>query len=270
MRSTLLASLFTLALTACTASPSQTRSQGRTPVLVELFTSEGCSSCPPADALLARLLHDQPIDSAQVIALGEHVDYWDNLGWHDRFSSPQFTSRQSQYSARFRLDSVYTPQMVVDGAAQFVGNDQAQARSSIAQAARTPKLPLTLLPLKRDGRILSGGVASPAVSSDPSQNPGPNNSSLLGSNPDAELYAALIDPADTTDVRNGENGGRTLHHVAVVRVLARLGTVQDLAGGHVAFTLKAPDSSDPSTMQLIVFAQQPNAGPILGIATAAK
>ncbi len=259
MRSLLLAALAGLALNAFGAGPA------RTPVLVELFTSEGCSSCPPADALLAQLLRDQPIDSAQVVALGEHVDYWDSLGWHDRFSSPQFSTRQSQYSARFRLDGVYTPQMVVDGAAQFTGNDSAAARRSIASAARTPKLPIILLPLKRDGRTFTGGVASPATAS---SDRGLTNSSLIGSNPDAELYAALIDPADTTQVRKGENGGRTLHHVAVVRVLSRFGTVHDLARGHVGFTLKAPDDADPAAMQLIVFAQQPDAGPILGIGIA--
>jgi len=259
MRSLLIAALAGLTLTAFGAGPA------RTPVLVELFTSEGCSSCPAADALLAELLREQPINSAQIVALGEHVDYWDALGWHDRFSSPQFSTRQSQYSARFRLDGVYTPQMVVDGTAQFTGNDSAAARSSIAHAARTSKLPVILLPLKRDGRIFNGGVASPALaSSDRSL----TNSSLLGSNPDAELYAALIDPADTTQVRKGENGGRTLHHVAVVRVLARLGTVQDLARGHIGFTLKAPDDADPAAMQLIVFAQQANSGPILGVGVA--
>src|SRR5271163_244687 len=123
---------------------SQSAPPNRTPVLVELFTSEGCSSCPPADALLAKLDHDQPIQNAEIIVLGEHVDYWDNLGWHDRFSSHEYTERQSQYSARLGVDGVYTPQMIVDGSDQFVGNDSTHARRSITSAAQKAKLNLSL------------------------------------------------------------------------------------------------------------------------------
>jgi len=118
--------------------------KARTPVLVELFTSEGCSSCPPADALLQKLDHDQPIEAADIIVLGEHVDYWDGLGWHDRFSSHQYTDRQSGYSNRFNLNSSYTPQMVVDGTEQFVGNDVTRARQAIASSPSPSPHPLPL------------------------------------------------------------------------------------------------------------------------------
>src|SRR5919197_1244382 len=107
-------------------------------VVVELFTSEGCSSCPPADQLLERLAAAGAIDGAQVVALGEHVDYWDRLGWRDRFSSPAFTARQAVYVRRFNDESAYTPQMVVDGRAGLVGSDAGAVRRAIAKAAAAP------------------------------------------------------------------------------------------------------------------------------------
>ena len=106
----------------------------RSPVIVELFTSEGCSSCPPADDLLARLEH-QNISNARVIALEEHVDYWNHLGWTDPFSSPLYTARQNEYAVAFKVDSVYTPQMIINGRVEFVGNSGGRAASEIQRAA---------------------------------------------------------------------------------------------------------------------------------------
>ena len=110
----------------------------RSPVVVELFTSEGCSSCPPADAVLSWLELQQPIGNARVIALAEHVDYWNNLGWVDPFSSPQFRMRQNDYGIVFGVDSIYTPQMVVNGLVGFVGSDRDRARQEIEHASEQP------------------------------------------------------------------------------------------------------------------------------------
>jgi hypothetical protein len=222
----------------------------RTPVLVELFTSEGCSSCPPADDLLARLQHDQPVPGAEIIALGEHVDYWDQQGWHDRFSSPDYTQRQKDYQLRFKTADIFTPQIVVAGAGQFNGTDVQAIAKAIAAATEAPALPLELSDIKIDGRrvtatLHAGSALQPA--------PG-------------DLYAALVDPADTTQVRDGENKGRTLHHAAVVRTLTRIASLKDLARGPIHVTIKAPD--DPTKMRLIVFTQKPDQGPVLGAASA--
>src|SRR6266851_5059745 len=116
----------------------------RTPVVVELFTSEGCSSCPPADALLTRLTEQQLYENAQLITQEEHVDYWDNQGWTDPFSSRDWTSRQYVYSGVLGNRNPYTPQMVVDGTVEFVGSQPQKARQAILEAAGKPKVPVTM------------------------------------------------------------------------------------------------------------------------------
>jgi hypothetical protein len=226
----------------------------RTPVLVELFTSEGCSSCPPADALLARLLQSQPVAGAEIIVLEEHVDYWESLGWHDRFSAHQFTDRQSQYGQRLSADD-YTPQMVVDGNDQFVGNDGAHAMHSIAQAARKPKLALMLSPMKLDGGRITGSVSLGA------------GSAGSGSSAQADLYAAVVESMASTDVRSGENGGRTLHHVSVVRSLEKIGSLKALANGQSGFSLRLPQTTAGGNVRVVVFAQTPGQGAILAAAS---
>ncbi len=247
------AALFGVFISLPALTAAQTTQTNRTPVLVELFTSEGCSSCPPADALLAKLDRDQPVNGAEIIVLGEHVDYWDNLGWHDRFSSHQYTDRQNQYGARFRVDSVYTPQMIVDGTDQFVGNDASHAVRAIQHATQNSKIKLTLSRPVVDGHKVSAAVSTPAP---------------IPAKPQADLYAALVDPTDTTEVRSGENGGHRLQHVGVVRGLQRVGSLKDLGAGPVSFSLNAPGDAKPGQMRVVVFAQQSGQGAVLGAASA--
>jgi hypothetical protein len=221
--------------------------QTRTPVVVELFTSEGCSSCPPADALLMKLDQEQPVAGAQIIVLEEHVDYWEGLGWHDRFSSHQYTERQNVYGRRFNLNDVYTPQMVVDGTEEFVGNDAAKARQAIGHAAQSAKVKLTLGELAADGHRVSGVVSGAGE---------------LGK---GDLFAALVDASATTNVKGGENGGRVLHHAGVVRSLVRIGSLEDLAKGPVKFALTAPADA-AANERVVVFAQRSGQGLVVGAA----
>ena len=222
-----------------------------TPVLVELFTSEGCSDCPPADALLAHLQQDQPVPSANIIALEEHVDYWDHLGWRDPFSSREATERQGAYTQRLHLDDNYTPQMIVDGTDQFVGSDSAHALRAITSAARISKLAITLFRINFAGSHASGTVSVSA-------NPAPPSN--------ADLYAALIQRSATTNVLRGENGGHTLHHISTVLSLQKIGELHK-AATPISFSLNVPQNDSPANLGVVVFTQQPGNGAILGVAS---
>lgn len=231
--------------------PFVAAAQSRTPVLVELFTSEGCSSCPPADKLLATLSAKQPINGAQIIVLEEHVDYWEGLGWHDRFSSSLYTTRQNLYAPRLKFDSPYTPQMIVDGTYQFVGNDPSKALSSISKAAELPKIPLELAPPTLDGKYVFSSVST----------------DVKQPLPRGDVYVALVDLTASTEVKSGENGGRRLDHVSVVRSLQRIGKLQDLSNGPISIKLTVPSAASAPHMNLVVFAQLPDQGAIRGVVT---
>ena len=181
-----------------------------TPVLVELFTSEGCSSCPPADALLIRLEAEQPVPGAQIIGLSEHVDYWNGLGWRDPFSSSAFTERQEVYRRALGEPASYTPQMVVDGRTALVGSLEADARRAIARALASPKAEMRL---QWTGAMVSG-VLTIRLRID-----------SLPELPDgemAELWLAVTETGLTTNVLRGENARRRLRHTAVARRLERV------------------------------------------------
>ena len=156
-RFSFLTAVLTLSASAliCAAADNNATS---VPVLLELFTSEGCSSCPPADRLLEILDQKQPVVGADLIVLSEHVDYWDRLGWKDPFSTSQYTARQQEYTNKFKLDGVYTPQLVVDGRFGLVGSDGRGASSAIQRALRERKIPMAISNAARDGNRLTARI----------------------------------------------------------------------------------------------------------------
>jgi hypothetical protein len=182
-----------LLLALCMALPVMRAAAGERPIVVELFTSEGCSSCPPADALLAELA-----GRPDVLALSFHVDYWDRLGWKDPFSSREATERQNRYATLLALHTVYTPQIVVDGRWQAVGSDRADVEKALDRARSNRRVvPVTLT------LTLDHGQAKIAL--DP------------GSDAAAAILLIGFDRRHVTAVKRGENSGRTLAHVDVVR-----------------------------------------------------
>jgi hypothetical protein len=218
------------------------------PILVELFTSEGCSSCPPADALLRTFDRSQPFPGVQLIVLSEHVDYWDDLGWRDPFSSHLFTQRQAAYANQLRLATSYTPQMVVDGEIQFVGSDHSRAAQAFEKARSAEKVNLRI-----SGVAVENGKLHAHIDSDPLPEK-------------AELFVALALDRAQSQVLRGENGGHRLEHVAVVRNLISLGNAAmgSLVAKEATFKL---DSSMPH-YRLVAFLQQPNQRKIVGAAVA--
>jgi len=183
-------------------------------VVTELFTSEGCMSCPPADDLLSQLVHQQPIANVEVLGLGEHVDYWDRLGWRDPFSLAAFTDRQSEYKTqRFHTQSLYTPQLVIDGRFQEIGSDRAAVRRAIEKAAQFPKAAVTLAAVLPDDAQVARVTVEVEVPP------------TLARSEIADVIVAITENHLVTDVQRGENSGRTLKHSAVTRTLMVVGTL---------------------------------------------
>ena len=214
------------------------------PLVVELFTSEGCSSCPPADALLGQLEKEGAFNGRPIIVLGEHVDYWNGLGWHDRFSSASFTERQQEYARRLGVGEVYTPQMIVNGRTQFVGNDPDALQKAFNLPDNSPTDRITL-------EVSRDNVANISVAEAPRG---------------THVFLAITETNLTTTVRAGENKNRELHHAGVVRQLRELGKTDG------TFSAKIPLKFDPTwnrqNIRVIAFTQSGNAGTIDGAASA--
>jgi hypothetical protein len=233
-----------LLLTTLSASPNMT--QASSPILVELFTSEGCSSCPPADRLLQQLDQSQPISGAELIVLSEHVDYWNSIGWKDPYSAEFFSKRQGAYASHFRSNSVYTPQMIVDGSAELVGSDTGQVNQALEKARSSTKIPVRLSSVSFDKGTMRARVEVAALPKA------------------ADIFVVVALNRAESQVASGENSGRHLTHVAVVQRLEKLGTLQPGKAFTKDVELKLDAGANPANLRAIAFVQEPGLGKVLG------
>jgi hypothetical protein len=224
------------------------------PILVELFTSEGCSSCPPADAWLKQIDVTQPFAGAQLIVLSEHVDYWNHDGWKDIYSSSFVTDRQEGYVHALGLKGAYTPQIIVDGTLEVRANDGQHVDQTLKQAEATPKIPI---------RITSVAVD-------------PKNPALLRShieadggseNRHADIYEVVALNQAESQVLHGENSGKHLTHVAVLESLTKIGKLEKGKMFTRDTEIKLKPGTDPKNLRVIVFAQEAGLGKVLGAAS---
>lgn len=226
----------------------------RTPVLIELFTSEGCSDCPAADALLDRLDRSHPVNGAEIVVLSEHVDYWNGIGWKDPYSSHEYSERQNAYAGLFGLGSVYTPQMVVDGRFEFVGSDERRAIQAVERATGAEKIAVNLSSIHLESnQTLTMHIDVGQLPSSSSAN-------------SASVLLAIADERDESHVSGGENGGRTLKHVAVVRSLTKVGTVDQSDKLSQDLTVNLGHGGE--NLKLVALVQEEKTGRIWGVGSA--
>jgi hypothetical protein len=216
-------------------------SSARTPVLVELYTSEGCSSCPAVDKLVADLQQRQPVANAQVILLSFHVDYWDQLGWHDRFSSHDYTLRQQQYSSMFSEPEVYTPELIVDGKE----SRPEYLPDEVRNAAMAGGKPVSLHIEPKSARVVTISANSDAKAN-------------------GRVLVAITEDGLSTKVGGGENGGHTLMHSGVVRKFVSLGKLEKGTFSK-DFTLPTDAQWQTQKLMLVCFAQDEKSGRVLGV-----
>jgi hypothetical protein len=238
-----------------TAAPSHSpdTTNNRTPILVELFTSEGCSSCPPADLWLQHLDATQPIPGAEIIVLSEHVDYWDHDGWKDPYSLALSTERQSGYVRVMGLSTPYTPQAIVNGKSELRLNEPQQVSQVLVKEASAVQIPVHISALKVDG-------SAPAIlrahidvnGGDVKRN--------------ADIVAVVALDHAKSQVAHGENGGRVLTHVAVAQEFVKVGKLQKGKLFSEDLEIKLLPNMDLQNLRLIIFVQEPEFGKVLGAA----
>ncbi|RBQ02549.1 DUF1223 domain-containing protein [Pedobacter miscanthi] len=215
--------------------------------VVELFTSEGCSSCPPADELLARL--EKESAGKELFVLAYHVDYFDRLDWKDTFGSPEYSKRQVQYGQWLRLPQIYTPQVIVNGSTEFIGSEEASIRKAISAQLNTRSNPeIKLQSHLSENSFKVHYQASGAVQ---------------GSN----LLIAIIQKAARTQVARGENEGRTLSHVQIVRKLQYEKLTE---AGNGAVTVTLPKGYNEKDWEVIGLIQNQSNGKVIAAAKATK
>jgi hypothetical protein len=244
------------AASASTPAPAASAdgSAAKTPVLIELFTSEGCNTCPPADKVLGYMEEKQPFPGTTVIALEEHVDYWNHEGWNDPYSSAKWTERQQNYAGLFKKQE-YTPQMVVDGKKELVGSNGPGVVEAVKAAVQAPKT---------DVKIVAGAVDPKGV-----RHYTVTTGKLVGGNggDSAEVWLAVTEDGLQSTVNAGENSGQTLHHAATMRSLQKIG-VADAGKASDSFSGDATVKFDPkwnaANSHVVVFIQEKKSRDVLG------
>jgi len=238
------------AATSLWASRASSPISASQPVVIELFTSEGCSSCPPADRVLAQLA-ESGLDGIPIIALSEHVDYWNRLGWKDPFSAARFTDRQQQYADVLRSD-VYTPQMVVDGRRQLVGSDRASAVDEIRKAAAAQKLEVKAAATRQGAELVVTAIVHAAAG---------------GRAPKADVVVAVTEDGLESNILRGENRGLRLAHAAVTRYLSPAARLDARATDGVTVRVKIDPAWRLERSKAIVIVQSPIDLSVLGAAS---
>jgi hypothetical protein len=236
--------------------PQESGRQQQPIVIVELFTSEGCSSCPPADELVKRISEQQLVPGVAVVALEQHVDYWNHDGWYDPFSSVDFTSRQVAYSRVLPKSGVYTPQIVVDGSVEITGNRGQQLDAAIRQAALVPKATVMLIPSAEK----TPGKASFEVKVD--------HLPPIPAGDELEFWVAVTEKGLQSNVKAGENSGEILRHAAVVRSLQKAGTTKNGAGYSKQVTVKLEKNWKLENLAVVAFVVDKKSFKVVGAATA--
>jgi hypothetical protein len=235
---------------------SQEHPSAKPPVVLELFTSEGCSTCPPADLLLSDLQNKPIVGSAEIIAFEEHVDYWNNGGWMDVFSSHQWTQRQQDYQGALgrSADGIYTPQLVIDGNHEVIGSNTTNVLALVVAESQRPKIGVKIAPgaSQKGTQTFTVTVGSAADSALPA---------------DADVLLAVTETGLRSAVTAGENSGKALQHAAVLRRMDKIGVIRAKSNSFSGEAgVKFESSWKRKNLRIVVFVQDRKSRHVLGAA----